>query len=239
MGEPRFHACEGASDRRLPGGAGGDRGGTPWLLPEGLAHLVPRSHYAAIGLAFICLLSIEAVEPVFGRAGSVSRAVGKQFEIFSDAAGALAIFAVPVFYYRTLRHTPFARDEAETAGFICAKKAVSLLLLAAFTVLGAVHALAALRSETAGDFFATICTMLVFRDILIVLVSLRYSSSYPVVFRNSGFALPTVVLRLAMAAPDYCNAALGTGAAVYLLALNAAYNLFGRPPAAGDGDRRS
>ena len=53
-----------------------------------------------------------------------------------------------------------------------------------------------------------------------------YSNAYRAVFRNSGFALATVVLRLALAAPDDTHAALGFGAALYTLGLNWVYNQF-------------
>jgi len=53
------------------------------VLPGSLAVLVPRSHYAAISVAFTLLLYLELIDLVFGLAKSVSRSVGKQFEIFS------------------------------------------------------------------------------------------------------------------------------------------------------------
>ena len=53
------------------------------LLPQNLAPLIPRSHYAAINIAFTFLLYLELIDLVFGLAKSVSRSVGKQFEIFS------------------------------------------------------------------------------------------------------------------------------------------------------------
>jgi hypothetical protein len=228
------------------------------LLPPGMAAMTPRSHYAAISMAFTFLLYLEVIDLVFGLAASVSRAVGKQFEIFSlillrrsfkefshlpeplqwpatmepvlhilsDSCGAMLVFAVLVFYYRTLYHTPITADDNETANFISAKKIIALILLVVFIALGVYSVLATLKSGKETDFFATFYTILVFCDILIVLVSLRYSKSYPVVFRNSGFALATVALRLAMAAPDYYNAALGVGAVLYILGLNTAYNLF-------------
>ena len=67
---------------------------------------------------------------------------------------------------------------------------------------------------------------MVFSDILIVLVSLRYSLAFPVVFRNSGFALATVMLRLSLIAPGYYGVGLGICAALYILAIKYAYNAF-------------
>ena len=230
------------------------------LLPGFLTELVPRSHYAAISMAFTVVLYIEVIELVFGLASSVSQSVGKQFEIFSlillrqsfkdfselpeplkwpaspdtvlhilsSAGGALLIFAILVFYYRMLHHSPITSDDTETNNFITAKKTISLLLLLIFALLGIYHVLAFFKQAETHDFFATFYTILVFCDILIVLVSMRYSHYYPVVFRNSGFALATVILRLGLAAPDYYNAALGVGSALYILGLNAIYNLYSK-----------
>jgi len=39
------------------------------------------------------------------------------------------------------------------------------------------------------------------------------------VFRNSGYALATLGIRLALAAPPYFNTLLGVGAALYAVAL--------------------
>ena len=229
------------------------------LLPEALTAVMPRSHYAAISIAFTVLLYLEIIDLVFGLATSVSRSVGKQFEIFSlillrqsfkdfselpeplhwpaapdavlhilsSAGGALLIFAILVLYYRMLLHPQITADDAETYNFISAKKAIALVLLSTFALFGLYHTAMVLMHNTAHEFFATFYTVLVFCDILIVLVSMRYSHSYPVVFRNSGFALATVVLRLGLAAPAYFNAALGIGAALYVLGLNATYNYYG------------
>jgi len=149
------------------------------------------------------------------------------FHILSNAGGALLIFGILVFYYRTLIHAPITADEDETHNFISTKKSIALLLLAVFVVLGIYHTLATLHAEHPPSFIATFYTVLVFCDILIVLISMRYGHTFPVVFRNSGFALATVVLRLALAAPDYTNAALDVGAALYILGLNWVYNQFG------------
>lgn len=148
--------------------------------------------------------------------------------ILSSAAGALLIFAILVFYYRMLQHSPITSNDTETINFISAKKTISLLLLLIFALLGIYNVVAFFKQAEIHDFFATFYTILVFCDILVVLVSMRYSHNYPVVFRNSGFALATVILRLGLAAPDYYNAALGVGSALYILSLNAVYNLYGK-----------
>ena len=67
---------------------------------------------------------------------------------------------------------------------------------------------------------------------LLVLVSLRYSSSYEILFRNSGFAVATVVVRLALTAPPFFNVLLGVGAMVFAIGITFAYNGFKKAEAA-------
>ena len=235
-------------------------------LPAGLAAHVPHNHFRAVEIAFYLLLAFEVVGLVFGLARSVSNAFGKQLEIFSlillrgafeefgmldepfawaqakgvvlrmlaAGAGALAIFVVLGAYYAIQRHRPLSADVRETRSFIAAKKAVATALLALFAVLAA-RALLGVGSE----FFESFYTVLVFADVLVVLLSVRYSASYDVVFRNSGLAVATVLLRLALSAPAAWNAALGVAAAAFALGLTLAYNRLGpvvrRVPAGEDG----
>lgn len=146
--------------------------------------------------------------------------------ILSNSTGALIIFGILVIYYKILRHQPITEDQIEAHSFISAKKAIALILLALFFVMGIDHAFTFIYAHQNDRFFDTFYTILVFCDILIVLLSLRYSSRFEVVFRNSGFALATVVLRLALSAPSYLSALLGIGAVLYVLGLTWIYNAF-------------
>jgi len=154
-------------------------------------------------------------------------------QMLADAAGALAMFVVLGVYYRLQRHRPLSSDLNDRNSFILAKKILALGLLAAFFALGA-RSLAGLLAGGEGHlFFEPFYTLLVFADILIVFLSLRYSSNYRVVFRNSGLAVSTVLLRIALAAPPFANALLGFAAAIFALALTVAYNAFA-PEQSGD-----
>ena len=137
----------------------------------------------------------------------------------TDGAGALAVFAGVVLYDRLQRHRRITSDEAEQARFVAAKKAVALALLAALAVAGLDDAWRYLGGSDPYPFFDSVFTALIFADVLLVLVSLRYTSTYAVVFRNAGFALATVVLRLALAAPTLPGVLLGVGATAFVLAL--------------------
>ncbi|HSL16328.1 MAG TPA: hypothetical protein VLB51_00315 [Methylomirabilota bacterium] len=152
--------------------------------------------------------------------------------ILSDAFGALAIFAILVVYARLQRHQPIGRDAAERTSFIASKKLIALALLASLALI-AVHVVwswwtgthtDSLFNVLSNDFFEIFYTLLIFADVLIVLISLRSSITYPVVFRYFGFAVATVLIRLALTAPRFIDAGLGITAALFALALTWLYN---------------
>jgi hypothetical protein len=155
------------------------------------------------------------------------------------AFGALLIFVVLGFYYRLQRHLPISSDPDERWSFAASKKLTALVLLVLFAAL----ALLDLRRVALGmdsyPFFETFYTVLIFADILLVLVSLRYSSTYAIVFRNSGFAVSTVFLRLALTSPHHIKALMGLLAALFALCLTLAYNRFAPDLAAEEADLRS
>ncbi|MFN2352965.1 MAG: hypothetical protein ABR512_00385, partial [Desulfopila sp.] len=62
-------------------------------------------------------------------------------------------------------------------------------------------------------------TLLILTDILVVLISQCFHPSFFTIFRNSGFALSTLLIRLALAAPPYYNVLLGVAAASFAILL--------------------
>ncbi len=142
----------------------------------------------------------------------------------ADALGALGIFIVLGFYYRSQRHRPITSDSRERDSFIAEKKVVACALLLTFLAIAGYDMALWSANGPAFDFFAACYTVLIFSDVLIVLLSMRHSSTYRVLFRNSGFALATVFARLALTAPAYVNAGLGLAAAGFALLLTWAYN---------------
>ncbi len=143
--------------------------------------------------------------------------------IAASALAALTIFAVLQGFRRTLQHPPLSPDSRETQGFVGAKKVLALGLLAFLVTNGLRHLGLYLTGAPAGHFFDTFYTVLVFCDVLIVLLSLRHSHRFAVVFRNSAFVMATVLLRLALTAPPLQRAALGVGAALYVLGIAVLY----------------
>lgn len=148
------------------------------------------------------------------------------FPVLADAVGSLAVFVLLGLYYRMQRHRPIIADSSERESFVLEKKSIALLLLLAFCCLGLYSALHYLRAVRAYPFFEVFYTVLIFTDILLVLVSLRHTTTYGVFFRNSGFAASTVFMRLALTAPPIASAAIGSAAALFAVALTITYNAF-------------
>ncbi len=146
--------------------------------------------------------------------------------IVTPAIGSLFIFVILGFYYKIQHRAPVIKDGQSKTTFILLKKILALLLLISFIVIGLDNLwrhFAKGHPETAFEVFFT---LLIFSDILIVLISLAYSTRYCVVFRNSAFALATLLVRLAFIAPVIMSAILGVGAALFALGVTFVYNKF-------------
>lgn len=146
--------------------------------------------------------------------------------ILSDTGGAIVVFLLLGMYYKMQTHQKITSEEQEQKRFVGYKKMVSILLLVTFTVIGLYDFTLFLTNQNPFDFFNTFYTILIFSDILIVLISLQYSSSYHIVFRNSGFALITVLIRLALTSPAYFNVGLALTACLFALGLTYSYNKY-------------
>ena len=147
-------------------------------------------------------------------------------DMLALAAGAVAIFVILGLYYRLQRHRPLTGDAERIASFVAGKKLISLSLLLIFAVIGFWVLAKEFSGGAAAPYFEYCYTVLIFNDVLLVLLSLRYSSVYSFVFRNSGYALATVFMRLALTAPPRISALLAVTAALYALGLTLAYNAF-------------
>jgi len=130
------------------------------------------------------------------------------------------------FFYQQQRPHPITRYRQDKGKFILAKKIIALLLLLSFLGIGVTDLWDFFAKGHPESAFESFYTLLIFSDVLIVLISLRYSSHYLVAFRNSGFAVSTVLIRLALIAPVTIGAILGVGTALFALGIIIAYNAF-------------
>lgn len=165
----------------------------------------------------------------FGYPFSVDGHLDDLLHLVSNGVGALVIFVLLCFYYNRQRHRCTIRDTRDMLNFIRLKKLISLLLFGAFVGWGGLtlYRMAIGHAPEAHSFFARFFTMLIFSDIFVMLVALRYQPGFAVLFRNSGYALATLLIRLSLVAPPFFDAALGITSILFGLGLTWAYNNFG------------
>lgn len=144
----------------------------------------------------------------------------------SDMAGGLGVFILLDVYYRVQRHRAITLHDRDQRSFVSAKKILALVLLIVFVVLASDTLWNLLQGREMAAFFPNFYTVLVLSDVLILLISLRYSASFPVVFRNAGFTAATVIVRVALSAPPYVNALLAISGVAFALVLSLAYNRY-------------
>ncbi|WP_163338020.1 hypothetical protein [Desulfopila sp. IMCC35008] len=140
--------------------------------------------------------------------------------ILSDGFGALMIFALLGYYY--IIQTKASDDSyrpTDLYAFVAAKKGIALLLLGLFGYMGISSAVLTVVGHEHTDFLHQFYTVLILTDILVVLISQCFQPSFYSVFRNSGFALSTLIIRIALAAPPYYNVLLGLTAALFAILL--------------------
>ncbi len=145
--------------------------------------------------------------------------------ILSDGTGALVVFLLLGIYARLPKPHDKVRDGGALYTFVITKKVLALGLLAGFCGMGAYNGWEFLTGGDLVDFFQVFYTVLIFSDIFVVLISQRYVQSFHSVFRNSGLALTTLIIRLALSSPPYWNAALGVIAAGFAVVLTLVTNL--------------
>lgn len=227
------------------------------MLPELVAGKITQSHYQAVNLAFTLVLVLEVISMIFALPGSMSKAVGKQFEILAliflrnsfkklsslpepidicchndvlwqilaYGSGALAIFVLLGLYL-------WLREELEEAifpgkdlkMFITVKKSIAFFMLLLFFGLGFYDLWLMVTGSREFEFFHYFYTILVFSDILLVLIAQSFLPQFPAVFRNSGYAFSTLLMRLSLTASVYYDVMIGICSIVFAIVLTFSYN---------------
>lgn len=144
------------------------------------------------------------------------------FRIVSDGFGALLVFALLGFYYRVQEqqsHQDLKGRPVDLYSLVSAKKGIALIILGIFLYMGGKTIYNVVQGIPQSDFFHDFYTLLIITDILLVLIAQCFQPSFFAVFRNSGYALSTLLIRLALAAPAYFNVMLGVAAAVFAIAM--------------------
>lgn len=180
------------------------------------------------------IISLIVVRRVFKDIGSFSELENWLAEpeavrgVLIDMGGAVLMFAI-VTAFTFLRHvqpkSPIRRD---LQGFIELKKGVAVLLMVVLVALaainfaswlGLVNGLPQLIAPPPEDvclfFFPRFFEFMIFTDVFLMIVSLAYYERYEYVFRNAGFVISTVLLRVSLSTPKPYDLLLGLIAMLY------------------------
>ncbi len=213
--------------------------------------------FFAIEISFTLLLIVELLSLIFVLPKSVSKSVGKQFELlslifvrngfkefshikefqwetlppevymmFAYAFGALALFVIMGFNSKLQLHSRLTSKEDDEVKFIQAKKLLALILIISFLVIGYTDVSTLLTTGKYLHSFDTFYSVLIFSDIIIVLIALRYTLNYYRIFRYSAFVLATIFIRISLSVGVFYNVGIGVLAAIFVLLLTLSYNHF-------------
>ncbi|HHB78875.1 MAG TPA: hypothetical protein ENK85_06550 [Saprospiraceae bacterium] len=142
------------------------------------------------------------------------------------AIGALGIFAIMGFVYKFQKHIKLTDIEKDQAKFVSMKRLLAILLLAGFLAIGLTDVYTLITDGVYHHSFHLFYSLLIFSDIIIVLIALRYTLNYYKIFRYSSFVLATILIRIALSAEAHYNVAIGVASALFVLLLTIAYNYF-------------
>jgi uncharacterized membrane protein len=144
----------------------------------------------------------------------------------TNGGGALAVFVLLGAYNHAQRCAPKHWAPEILDKFIAAKKLVALTVLGSFLSMWMYYGFLIVSGQPRFDVFHDFYTVLIFTDILIVLIAQRYMPEFHAIFRNSGFALSTLFIRMALTAEATLSVIVGVGAMAFAVCLTYASNRF-------------
>mgnify|MGYP005674148923 FL=1 len=138
-------------------------------------------------------------------------------ELIVDLLGFLILFLLIFLFNKSKQRLPKqAEDNSRLLKFIASKKIVSVML---FGVLGVmllsnlsqwIYSVFNQQNLLNLDslFFNQFFTLLILADVVILLISFRYTEEYSKLIRNTGFIIATILIRLSFSAEGYLTMVL-------------------------------
>jgi len=159
--------------------------------------------------------------------------------VLIDMGGAVLMFVLVTIFallHKVIPKVPIHRD---LNGFIEFKKAIAVLLLTVLSGLALLNLAVWLRIIPASVlglpellknadlfFFPLFFEFMIFTDVFILILSLAYYDRYEYVFRNAGFIISTVLLRLSFSIQKPLDIGVGLIAMAYGTAVLAVFGWF-------------
>jgi hypothetical protein len=148
--------------------------------------------------------------------------------VLLDMGGAMLMFLLVTVFTLLRRRVPRIPAEHDLNGFITLKKALAMLLLVVLSGLALINLAVWLRllpgtwlglSQVPTNvdvfFFPLFFECMIFTDVFLLIVSLAYYDRYAYVFRNAGFVISTVLLRVSLSTPKPYDLAVALTAMAY------------------------
>lgn len=149
------------------------------------------------------------------------------WHIVGAGSAALAVFVCIGIYSKLRhRHQNYITNTDERMRYVMSKKLMALGLFLVFLGFALHDSWLFVCKGVESRFFETIYTILIFSDIALVLIAQRFMPTFHAVFRNSGFVIATLVMRLSLSASWPWNCVASIFAALYVLALTWATQYF-------------
>jgi hypothetical protein len=221
-----------------------------------LVFALTASHTGEIAMQYQ-IVSLIVVRRVFKDIGSFSELENWLAEpeavkaVLLDMGGALLMFMIVTGFTFLRDMTPKTTVHRDLQGFIALKKGVALLLLVVLVALAAINlgswlglieglpvALGAKPADVDLFFFPRFFEFMIFTDVFLLIVSLAYYERYEYVFRNAGFVISTVLLRVSLTTPKPYDLMLALTAMLYgvaVLGVFACYAAMPKSPDKGHG----
>jgi len=159
--------------------------------------------------------------------------------VLIDMGGAVLMFVLVTIFVLLRKVIPKVPVQRDLNGFIEFKKAIAVLLLAVLSGLALLNLAVWLRIIPASVlglpellknadlfFFPLFFEFMIFTDVFILILSLAYYDRYEYVFRNAGFIISTVLLRLSFSIQKPLDIGVGLIAMAYGTAVLAVFGWF-------------
>lgn len=197
----------------------------------GLIFMLPKSVAKSVGKQFelLSLIFLRDGFKEFSHIGSdfsFENLQGPLVNMLLYGFGAIAIFTILGITSKLQKHIKLTNTEDNQEQFIRLKKLLALLLLISFVVIISLDIRALILTGHYLHPFKTFYTVLIFSDIIIVLIALRYTTNYYKIFRYSAFVLATILIRISLSVKPYLDVVVGVVSALFILVLTLAYNFF-------------
>ena len=133
--------------------------------------------------------------------------VQANIQFIYDLVGFVIVFFLIYLFKTTAGKPKTPKIDQKLKKFISQKKAISILLVPVLLILASLSFYDWVNSLSNGNqsnidflFFVDFFTILILVDVLLLLISFRYTERYSQLIRNTGFIISTIMLRLSFAA---------------------------------------